>query len=131
MRGSARAAPGAVEVVVTDTGIGVGAEVLPHIFDEFRQADATRPARWTAGRVGNGDEALPPSSQEGCRRGNRYDEPPCGAAAARSCCSIWRVTGATLARRKAAISSSSPRISWQTRAVSSSPRPAAAARSEV
>jgi chemotaxis family two-component system sensor kinase Cph1 len=30
-----------VELTVTDTGIGISAELLPHVFDRYRQADAT------------------------------------------------------------------------------------------
>jgi signal transduction histidine kinase len=40
VRVEAREAAGGIEVAVTDTGIGIAPEALPHVFDEFRQADA-------------------------------------------------------------------------------------------
>ncbi len=38
-------AAGQVEVAVRDTGIGIGAEFLDHVFDRFRQADASTTRR--------------------------------------------------------------------------------------
>jgi signal transduction histidine kinase len=36
-----RAAPGAVEIEVCDSGEGIAPELLPHVFDRFRQADSS------------------------------------------------------------------------------------------
>ncbi len=36
-----RATPGAVELEVCDSGEGIPPEVLPHVFDQFRQADSS------------------------------------------------------------------------------------------
>jgi signal transduction histidine kinase len=39
-------APGAIELVVRDTGEGISPEFLPHVFERFRQADSTTTRRY-------------------------------------------------------------------------------------
>jgi signal transduction histidine kinase len=41
VRVSARAVDGDAELRVTDSGIGISPAFLPHVFDKFRQADAS------------------------------------------------------------------------------------------
>jgi PAS domain S-box-containing protein len=45
VRITAGVTPGGLEVVVSDTGIGIPADALPHIFEEFRQVDNSRTRR--------------------------------------------------------------------------------------
>jgi PAS domain S-box-containing protein len=49
---ASRTATGVVEIVVSDTGEGIAADMLPHIFDEFSQAGSRRSRRF--GGVGLG-----------------------------------------------------------------------------
>ncbi|MBA3450221.1 MAG: hybrid sensor histidine kinase/response regulator, partial [Chloroflexia bacterium] len=52
VRISARTSDGRVEVKVADTGIGIAKNTLPHIFDEFRQADAGMTRRYDGAGLG-------------------------------------------------------------------------------
>ncbi len=44
--GARRAGEEAIEFTIADTGVGINAEALPHIFDRFQQADSTTTRRF-------------------------------------------------------------------------------------
>src|SRR2546425_12529814 len=45
-------ADGTAQVTVSDTGIGIPAHVLPHVFDQFQQADSSITRRYGGLRLG-------------------------------------------------------------------------------
>jgi signal transduction histidine kinase len=49
---AARTTEGGVELAVRDTGIGIAPGALPHVFDEFRQADGTTSRKYGGSGLG-------------------------------------------------------------------------------
>lgn len=49
---SASSTNGVVDVAVSDTGIGIAPDILPHVFEEFRQADSGMTRRHTGAGLG-------------------------------------------------------------------------------
>ena len=55
-----------VAVEITDTGKGIEPDVLPYVFDRFRQAE-TKSSTRTTGGLGLGLAIVPPSSRNARR----------------------------------------------------------------